>query len=279
MDISRNDIVRPDVLDYETLCELVPFFKGKKRLANFYCKLLGMDKVNKLHRNNCNKTGAKCAKGALKDLDIVMTVENEDHLDSLPEGAFITISNHPFGALDGIMLVSLLASRRKDYKVIVHLILTYVTALRNLFIPVDPNASDDPYKKSISMRGIREAIKHVREGHPIGIFPAGTVARVNRKLEVADNKWQPTIVRMIQQLKVPVVPIYFHGKNSLISYLLGNISIALRALLLPSEIFRKKGSTMRITVGKPISVEEQAQYETLEEYTAFLKERTFAMKY
>lgn len=279
MNIERNNTVRPDVLDYETLCELAPFFKGKPRLAKLYCKLLGMDKVNELHRNNCQDPGAPCAKGALKDLGITMSVDNEDELDSLPEGAFITISNHPFGALDGIMLINLLASRRKDYKVIVHLILTYVTALRSLFIPVDPKGSNDPIKKAISMRGIREAMKHVRDGHPVGIFPAGTVAKVNSKLEVADCKWQPAIIRMIQQLKVPVVPIYFHGKNSLISYLLGNISIALRALLLPSEIFRKRGAIMRVTVGKPISVEEQAQYETIEEFTAFLKERTFAMKY
>ena len=270
--------IKPKVLDYDDICKMVPFFEGKPKLVNFLFKMLKVDKVNWLHENNYKTPGAPFTKGLLKDLGITVVVENKEILDTLPEGPFITVSNHPFGALDGITLISELASRRKDYKVMVNLILNYITAMRENFIAVDPVATNDPAKKAVTMRGIREAMMHVKKGHPLGFFPAGSVAKINGKLQVDDRDWQPSIIRLIQQLKVPVIPIYFHGYNSMLSYIMGRICWPLRSLMLPSEVFRKQGATLRMTVGKPISVEEQAQYKSVDELTKFLKDTTFALK-
>lgn len=270
--------IKPKVLDYDDICKMVPFFEGKPKLVNFLFKMLKVDKVNWLHENNYKTPGAPFTKGLLKDLGITVVVENKEILDTLPEGPFITVSNHPFGALDGITLISELASRRKDYKVMVNLILNYITAMRENFIAVDPVATNDPAKKAVTMRGIREAMMHVKKGHPLGFFPAGSVAKINGKLQVDDRDWQPSIIRLIQQLKVPVIPIYFHGYNSMLSYIMGRICWPLRSLMLPSEVFRKQGATLRMTVGKPISVEEMSQYPGVEELTKFLKDTTFALK-
>lgn len=270
--------IKPKVLDYDDICKMVPFFEGKPKLVNFLFKMLKVDKVNWLHENNYKTPGVPFTKGLLKDLGITVVVENKEILDTLPEGPFITVSNHPFGALDGITLISELASRRKDYKVMVNLILNYITAMRENFIAVDPVATNDPAKKAVTMRGIREAMMHVKKGHPLGFFPAGSVAKINGKLQVDDRDWQPSIIRLIQQLKVPVIPIYFHGYNSMLSYIMGRICWPLRSLMLPSEVFRKQGATLRMTVGKPISVEEMSQYPGVEELTKFLKDTTFALK-
>lgn len=270
--------IKPKVLDYDDICKMVPFFEGKPKLVNFLFKMLKVDKVNWLHENNYKTPGAPFTKGILKDLGITVVVENKEILDTLPESPFITVSNHPFGALDGITLISELASRRKDYKVMVNLILNYITAMRENFIAVDPVATNDPAKKAVTMRGIREAMMHVKKGHPLGFFPAGSVAKINGKLQVDDRDWQPSIIRLIQQLKVPVIPIYFHGYNSMLSYIMGRICWPLRSLMLPSEVFRKQGATLRMTVGKPISVEEMSQYPGVEELTKFLKDTTFALK-
>ena len=270
--------IKPKVLDYEDICKLAPFFAGKPKLVNFLFKMLKVDKVNWLHENNYKTPGAPFTKGVLKDLGITVEVENSEVLDTLPEGSFITVSNHPFGALDGIILISELASRRKDYKVMVNLILNYITAMRENFIAVDPVATNDPAKKAVTMRGIREAMMHVKKGHPLGFFPAGSVAKINGKLKIDDRDWQPSIIRLIQQLKVPVVPIYFHGYNSMLSYVMGRICWPLRSLMLPSEVFRKKGAHMKMTVGKPISVDEIAQYPGVDELTKFLKDTTFSLK-
>lgn len=275
--MENNDIVKPDVLNYDDIRKMIPFFEGKERLVNCLFKLLSVDKVNWLHRHNCATPGAPFVAGLLRDLDIKLRIDNEKQLDNLPKGAFITVSNHPFGALDGIILIHLLASRRPQFKVMVNMVLNYITAMRPNFIAVDPLASDDPAKRAVTMKGIRAAMAQVRSGNPIGFFPAGAVSKLNKHMRIEDREWQPSIVRLIHQFKLPVVPIYFHGHNSIWFNILGVISWQLRTLRLPAEVFRKKGSTFHISVGDIITPEEQAKY-SLEELGDFLKNKTYSLR-
>ena len=278
MDQQETHIQRT-VLDYNDISQMVPWFKGKEKLVNRLLKFLSVDKVNWLHDHNCDTPGAEFAAGLLKDLEINLRIDNEQILDNLPEGAFITVSNHPFGALDGISLIHIIASRRPSFKVMVNMVLNYISAMRPNFIAVDALASDDPKKKAISMQGIKSAIMQVRRGNPIGFFPAGAVSKVNIKGQLEDRQWQPTIIRLIQQLKVPVVPIYFHGSNSWWFNFLGVVCWQLRTLRLPAEVFRKKGSTLHISIGEPISVEEQLQHSgSIEELGQFLKDKTYELR-
>lgn len=271
--------IKRTVLDYNDIAQMAPWFKGKEKLVNRLLKFLSVDKVNWLHDHNCDTPGPEFAAGLLKDLDIKLRIDNEVRLNNLPEGAFITVSNHPFGALDGITLIHLISSRRPKFKVMVNMVLNYITAMRPNFIAVDALASDDPKKKAVSMQGIKRAIMQVRRGEPIGFFPAGAVSKVNVKGKLNDREWQPTIVRLIQQMRVPVIPIYFHGSNSWWFNFLGVVCWQLRTLRLPAEVFRKKGSTLHISVGEPISVEEQLQHSaTVEELGQFLKDKTYALR-
>lgn len=271
--------IKRTVLDYNDIAQMAPWFKGKEKLVNRLLKFLSVDKVNWLHDHNCDTPGPEFAAGLLKDLDIKLRIDNEVRLNNLPEGAFITVSNHPFGALDGITLIHLISSRRPKFKVMVNMVLNYITAMRPNFIAVDALASDDPKKKAVSMQGIKSAIMQVRRGEPIGFFPAGAVSKVNIKGKLNDREWQPTIVRLIQQMRVPVIPIYFHGSNSWWFNFLGVVCWQLRTLRLPAEVFRKKGSTLHISVGEPISVEEQLQHSaTVEELGQFLKDKTYALR-
>ncbi len=276
---NQETPIKRTVLDYNDISQMVPWFKGKEKLVNRLLKFLSVDKVNWLHDHNCDTPGPEFAAGLLKDLEIKLRIDNEELLDKLPEGAFITVSNHPFGALDGISLIHIIASRRPKFKVMVNMVLNYISAMRPNFIAVDALASDDPKKKAVSMQGIKSAIMQVRRGEPIGFFPAGAVSKVNIKGQLEDREWQPTIVRLIQQMKVPVVPIYFHGSNSWWFNFLGVVCWQLRTLRLPAEVFRKKGSTLHISIGEPISVEEQLQHSgTVEELGQFLKDKTYALR-
>lgn len=270
--------IKRTVLEYDDLRKMIPFFEGKEKFVNWLIKFLSLDKVNDLHDHNCNTPGAPFVDGLLNELNISLRIDNEQVLDHLPEGAFVTVSNHPFGALDGIILIKLMASRRPEFKVMVNMFLNYISAMRPNFIAVDPLASDDPEKRAITMKGIREAMVHVKRGNPLGFFPAGAVSKINKDLRIVDREWQSTIIRLIQQLGVPVIPIYFHGHNSTWFNILGVISWKLRTLRLPSEVFRKKGKTFHISIGEPIPVEQQAKYKTPEELGKFLKERTYSMR-
>lgn len=271
--------VKRTVLDAEDVIELVPTLKGHEKLVNRVLHWLDVDKVNDVHSRGFDHPGPPFVKFLLEDFNIKLRIDNEQVLDNLPEGAFITVSNHPFGALDGISLIHMVASRRPQYKVMVNMVLNHITAMRPNFIAVDQTASDDPDKKAVSIRGIREAIKQVRSGQPIGFFPAGAMSKVNWKWQLNDREWQPNIIRLIEQLKVPVIPIYFHGTNSFMFNLLGVTFWQLRTLRLPSEVWRKCNSTIHVSVGNPISVEEQQKHQgSTEEFGEWLKAKTYEMR-
>lgn len=279
METSETTTVKRTVLDYDDIVKMAPFFKGKRRLVEWFMKVLDIDKVNWIHDHNFDTPGPQFCRGLLEDLNIKLRIDNEKVLDNLPEGAFITISNHPFGALDGITLIDIIGRRRPDFKVMVNMILNYIVAMRPNFIAVDQTASDDPAKKAVSMKGIKEAIMQVRKGHPIGFFPAGAVGNYNKHLKFEDREWRESIIRLIQQLKVPVIPIFFHGYNSWWFRFLGIVSWQLRTLRLPAEVFRRKNDTLHISVGNPITVEEiEAHSGSLKELGDFLRERTYSLQ-
>lgn len=267
------------VLDADDIMEMVPKLRGHRKFVDWFIRFISLDKVNDIHAHNAATPGPQFVHGLLNDLDIKLKIDNEQVLDHLPEGAFVTVSNHHFGALDGIILINLIASRRPEYKVMVNMVLNYIWAMRPNFIAVDAMASDDPKKKAVSMAGIREVIKNVRAGKPVGFFPAGAVGKVNWRGRLQDREWQPTVIQLIEKLKVPVVPIFFHGSQSWWFNFLGVACWQLRTFRHPAEVFRKKGSTFHITVGEPISVEEQMRHMGSEkEFSDFIRHETYKLR-
>lgn len=267
------------VLDADDVIAMVPKLAGHRRLVERLLHWLSVDKVNAVHAHNCETPGPAFVEGLLRDFDIKLRVDGLDVLDNLPEGPFITVSNHPFGALDGITLIHLVASRRPEYKVMVNMILGRIWAMEPNFIAVDAMSSNDPAKKAVSVNGIRQAIDQVRSGRPLGFFPAGAVSKVNWRGRLVDRRWQPKVIRIIKKLEVPVIPIYFHGSNSWFFNFLGVVCWQLRTLRLPSEVFRKCHTTMHISVGNPITVEEQrAHAGSIDELGRYLKDTTYQLR-
>lgn len=271
--------VHPDVLNADDIMRMVPKLAKHPKLVNGLLKFFGLDKVNRIHAHNCHTPGPEFTAGLLHDLDITVEVENAEVYNNLPEGAFVTVSNHHFGALDGIILIYLIATKRPGYKVMVNMFLDYITAMRPNFIAVDAHATDDPKKKAVSMLGLKECIRQVRDNEPVGFFPAGAVGKVNWRGRLQDRQWQPSIIRLIQQLKVPVVPIFFHGSQSWWFNFLGVVCWQARTLRHPAEVFNKYHHTFKVTFGDPISVEEQKKHMgSIEEFGQFLRESTYSLR-
>ena len=109
---SITEPERRDVLNADDVARMAPKLAKHPKLINGLLHFLQIDKVNELHEHNIDHPGPAFVRGILNDLDIKVKIDNEQVLDHLPEGAFITISNHHFGALDGIILIDLIASRR-----------------------------------------------------------------------------------------------------------------------------------------------------------------------
>lgn len=277
-DYSEYDI-RPDILNYDDLRKMVPLLDGHPRLTGWLMKLLWLDKCNRDHAAVCDTPGPEVARRLLGERwHVNVVVEGEEVLDHLPQGAFITVSNHPFGAIDGIILIDLIGSRRPRFKVMVNMILNHISSMRPNFIAVDPSASSDPAKRAVSVAGIRKVLMQLKAGEPIGFFPAGSMSKTTLRHGLQDRPWQESVLQLIFKARVPVIPIFFHGRNTHLCNIMGHVCWPLRSLMIPSEMIKKSGKTVKVSVGKPISVEEQSRFADARSLGDFLRERTYALK-
>jgi len=253
--------VRPDVLNFADLAEMVPAAAKHPGIVKWLMHLFQIDEVNRVHSAWCKDPGPEFVKHLMTDeFNIRLEVEGMEVLEQFKEGPFITVSNHPFGSLDGIALIYIVSRLRPKYKVMVNMILNRISAMRPNFIAVDQSASDDPEKRRVSVAGVREALKLLKEGSPVGFFPAGAIGMTDKDGIIVDRPWQPVVLQIIQKAKVPVIPIYFHGTNSGLFNFLGHHCVPLRTAMLARELFKKKGKPMKVSIGQPVSVEKQAEF-------------------
>jgi putative hemolysin len=249
--------MKKTVFDLQDFQEVSPIFK-KKFFAFWgkqFLKWLSFEKVNTIHSNHCHFKGPDFTSAILADpmMDVKYKIHHEERLDSLPEkGAFITISNHPIGSLDGIILIDIIASRRNDFKVMVNEILEKIGALADNWISVLPNTGNRKIANPSNTNGVRAALNWLKEGHPMGFFPAGAMSFKNKNKQVRDRPWTHSAIRLIRKAKVPVYPVFFDCQNSRFFYWLGKISWKIRTLRCPEEAFNKRGKTLDIHIGHPI---------------------------
>lgn len=270
--------VRPDVITLEDVYSMIPQLKGHPGIVDAVAKFLMIDRVNKVHSRWASTPGIPFSHALVeKEFKVDLRTDGEEVFNEFRERPFITVSNHAFGAMDGIILLHLVGKYREDYKLMVNMFLNNLSAMRPNFIAVDPSQSDDPLKKQATLEGIRTVIKRVKGGHPVGFFPAGAVSKINRELHIRDREWQPSVIRLIAKLGVPVIPIYFHGHNSTFFNILGLISWKIRTLRLPAEVFKKQGKTVHVSVGPVISPETIRGCADEEALSAMLREATYSL--
>ncbi|MCU0458292.1 MAG: 1-acyl-sn-glycerol-3-phosphate acyltransferase [Bacteroidales bacterium] len=268
------------VIEPKDLEPLSFLFRGKSghRRAERIIRFLAIDKVNRVYDNSGAWSGAEFTSRLLDDVGVSYVVGNAHILRKLPDGAFITISNHPYGGLDGIMTIDMMARLRPDYKFMVNRILSLIKTLDCNFISVVPTGNKKTGIKAESIRGIRETIGHLRAGHPIGFFPSGAVSDFSLKeMRVRDRCWQESVLHLIQSARVPVLPIRFFDKNSAFFYFLGLINWRVRLLRLPSEVFNKRGRVERIAIGNLISSEELSKFPDPVSLGKFLRKKVYEM--
>ena len=238
-------------------------------------RILRISAVNKIYDNNKNKSDLDFLNGILDDCKVKFEIPEED-LKRIPEeGPFITISNHPLGGIDGVLLLKLLIEKRADYKIVANFLLQRVAPLKPYVMPVNPFETRKEAKSSIA--GLKSALLHLREGKPLGIFPAGEVStHKDGKLNV-DKPWEEGAIKLIKKANVPVIPIYFHAKNSRLFYFLSKFSDTLRTAKLPSEVIQQRGRVIKVRIGKPISVKDQDTFKALPDFYKFIRRKTYML--
>jgi putative hemolysin len=244
-------------------------------LAGLLMELMKINEVNKLFAQAQPKQGTEFVDAILEGCGISIEFD-EKELKNIPaEGSFIAIANHPYGGIEGLVLLKILCMVRPDAKLMANFLLKKIPNLSDYFIAVNPFEN---VEHSSSISGLKNTLELLVKGTPIGIFPAGEVStfKVNKK-QVTDRMWHPVVGKLIAKAKVPVVPIYFHGNNGLLFNLLSLIHPTLRTAKLPSELFNKHGQTIRLRIGKPIKVEDIPESNNNTKLLNFLRARTYAL--
>lgn len=238
-------------------------------------KILKISRLNSIYEKNKNKKDIVFLNAILKDVQIEFEIPKED-LERIPKnGAFITVSNHPLGGIDGILLLKLLVEKRPDFKIIGNFLLHHIEPLKKYVMPVNPFEDRKDVKSSLV--GIKNALIHLKEGNPLGIFPAGEVSTYKDGKLIVDKPWEEGAIKIIKKANVPVIPIYFHAKNSKLFYFLSGISDTLRTAKLPSELFSQKNRIIKVRIGKPITVNEQDTFTELKEFHNYLRKKTYML--
>ncbi|MEY2671064.1 MAG: hypothetical protein RLZZ577_1380 [Bacteroidota bacterium] len=238
-------------------------------------KVLKISELNNVYDRNKHLSEVAFLNGVLDDLQIKFEIPEAD-LKRLPkEGPYITISNHPLGGIDGVLLLKLMLEREPNFKIIANFLLHRIEPLKKYIMPVNPFENHKDAKSSVV--GIKETLRHLSDGKPLGMFPAGEVSTYKDGKLMVDKPWEEGAIKVIRKAQVPVVPIYFHAKNSRLFYLLSKISGTFRTAKLPSEVFSQKKRVIKVRIGKPISVAEQNEYESLEDYSEFLRKKTYML--
>ena len=253
-------------------------FRGK--CGNALCRglmhLLSIDRVNDLYRRNSIVNGPDFTKAVLEDIGVEYEVLNQEVLKNLPNGPFITISNHPYGHIDGVILVDLFGHIRPDFKVMVNKFLGRIRTLDENFICVTPIGEERTAPTKDSIQGIKDAVAHIRTGGALGLFPSGAVSDLSLKDRcIRDREWQEPVIRLIKKMNVPIVPVHFLDRNSNFYYSLGLIDWKVRLLRLVSEVFNKKGKRTRVAIGEIISPEEQAVFTDIRRFGDFLRNKVY----
>jgi putative hemolysin len=268
----RMSLIRPDEFAKALSLQKI----GLKSLAIPLMKLFRVQRLNKIYHKFSHYEGLEFLDVCLKELKINYEIPENDFNNIPTSGPVVFIANHPYGGLDGLLLIRLVAGIRPDLKVMANYILRNVKPLENYILPVDPYERKESTQKSLA--GIKSSLDVLAKGGSLAIFPAGEVSAFHtNSRRITDKAWSPMVGKLISRSGAKVVPIYFSGCNSLLFNLLGLIHPRLRTARLPSEILNKKRFTLKIRIGKPITAADIAEFTDNTQLMRYLRAKTYAL--
>lgn len=243
-------------------------------LVNYIKKIVHEDDINSILKENATLFNEEFCNEIIRRFNLKVNVNG---LENIPEkGSVILAANHSLGGMDAMAVVSGLSSRRKDIQFIVNDILLNIENLKGLFVGVNKHGTSS-----------KESFKNVNElfasDKAVFIFPAGLVSR-RKKGEIKDLEWKRTFVLKSKEHQTSVIPIYIDGNLSNFFYNLSNIreKLGIKAniemLYLANEQFKLDGSTINITVGKPIHPKDFDYSKSNFEIAQWLKEQVYLLK-
>ena len=208
------------------------------------------EEMNGILERTQGTCGSRFCDATLRDLGIDYRVSGE--FPDKENRNVIIVSNHPLGALDGIAMIDWATKAfGTEVRFVVNDLLMAIKPLVTVFLPVNKHG-----RQNRADAGEIERV-FANPDIPIVIFPAGLCSRKGKE-GIADLKWQKMFINKAVQYHRDIIPVYFNGKNSAFFYNFAKlrqklgIKFNIEMVFLPREIFRSRGKSYAITVGKTL---------------------------
>jgi putative hemolysin len=211
-------------------------------------KIIHEEEINAFLFSTKGLTGLEFVSQVVEYFQVTCEIIGKDHLPA--NGKVVFAANHPLGGLEGILMTHILASQYGDVRVPVNDLLLSIKNFHPYFIPINKHGSTT-----------REAFRvfdlAFATDQPVLMFPAGLVSRKNNG-KVMDEAWKKTFLTKAIQHKRDIIPVFISGRNSNFFYNLAvlrkkfGIKANLEMFFLPNELFKQKGSHLKIYIGKPV---------------------------
>lgn len=213
----------------------------------------------------------------LRVLNIQYELTDEDRNKLPTSGPLVVVANHPFGAIDGVILGDILTRVRGDVRLLGNQHLSTVPEIRNWVIPIDPYGGAAAAHSNVA--AVKSCVRWLRRGGAVGVFPAGTVSHLRlRQARISDPEWHEHVARLVRATGATVVPMFFEGRNSMVFQLAGLIHPLLRTALLPSELLKRSNSSVSVRIGRPIGPEKIDRYPDDDTLIDYLRFKTYMLK-
>ena len=179
---------------------------------------------------------------ALEVLKIQLQVADRDLMRIPSSGPVVVIANHPYGAVEGLALTSILRGVRPDVKIMANFLLQRIPELRDFLIAVDPFDRDDSNR--FNFKPLKESIQWLTNGGALVVFPAGAVSHLQvKQRRITDPPWNRVVARFVRKTGASVLPASYPTKARLQWIVLSSV---------PSTC-RQKSRSRRLRAGSPLS--------------------------
>jgi putative hemolysin len=239
-------------------------------------RLLSLRRLERTyHALGASSSPVDFAQRALCALGVSFRVSPADVARLPCRGPLVVVANHPYGGIEGLAVVDVLARRRADLRLLGNDLLRRLPELAPLIIAVD-NAG--PGATTRNAQGLRAALRHLQAGGALIVFPAGEVSALQPlSTIVADPPWALSIARLVRLAHAAVVPVYFDGANSALFQAAGLLHPRLRTLLLPRELLNKRRRKFTMRIGDASEASSLQRIDGDGALCEFLRLRTYAL--
>ncbi|MBO3760201.1 lysophospholipid acyltransferase family protein [Ciceribacter sp. L1K22] len=215
--------------------------------------------------------------GKMLDLiDVRLDITGQWPPANLPEGPVVIVANHPFGIGDGIAVLAMAEELGRPFRVLINNELLKVPEMAPYSLPVSFEETKEAL--AINMQTRHEAVRLLKEGVTVVVFPAGGVATAKKGFGRAEDlPWKMFPAKLIQSARASVIPVYFEGQNGRLFHIASKLSLTLRLSLLVREFRRLSGSAITARAGRVITWTELSLIADRKDLLSTLYQSVFSM--